>query len=360
MTTDAVGGVWSYAITLGNALAKTGVSISLVCLGPRPSQEQRQQALAIPKLRLLECSEPLEWMDDPWHGVERAGEYLQNVVQELQPDLVHLNGYCHAALEFGCPKLVVSHSCVLSWWQAVKGETAPPRYDRYRAAVAEGIRNADLVVAPTATMLRSLSRNYGLTSGWVIPNGLDQEHPSEPTKERVVLCAGRLWDEAKNIQVLARAAVGMAAPVYVAGAAPEAIPSVNLLGALGPQAMRQWFDRAAIYASPALYEPFGLAPLEAARSGAALVLGDIDSLREVWGDAALYIEPRNADALRSACNLLLKEPVLRDEMANRAMLRARRYSSSRQARLYAGLYRRLIEHYAAKESGRVYRQVAHV
>ena len=41
--------------------------------------------------------------------------------------------------------------------------------------------------------------------------------------------------------------------------------------------------RASIYALPARYEPFGLSILEAALSGAALVLGDIPSLREVWG-----------------------------------------------------------------------------
>ena len=47
-------------------------------------------------------------------------------------ELVHLNGYAHAALPWRVPVVVVAHSCVLSWWQAVFGEAAPARYAEYR------------------------------------------------------------------------------------------------------------------------------------------------------------------------------------------------------------------------------------
>ena len=54
--------------------------------------------------------------------------------------------------------------------------------------------------------------------------------------------------------------------------------------------------RAAIYALPARYEPFGLSILEAALSGCALVIGDIPSLREIWADAALFVPSDGHDA----------------------------------------------------------------
>ncbi len=54
------------------------------------------------------------------------------------------------------------------------------------------------------------------------------------------------------------------------------------VGRLGPEEMREQYARAAIFAHPARYEPFGLSVLEAALSGCALVLGDISSLRELW------------------------------------------------------------------------------
>lgn len=69
--------------------------------------------------------------------------------------------------------LAVGHSCVLSWWRAVKKEDAPARYDRYRRAVSSGLRAADIVVAPTRAMLDQLELFYGpLRRSRVIYNGL--------------------------------------------------------------------------------------------------------------------------------------------------------------------------------------------
>ena len=120
------------------------------------------------------------------------------------------------------------------------------------------------------------------------------------SKEPFVLAAGRLWDEAKNIEAL-RAALRreIAWPVCVAGdtrhpdgRAVAAPWTSRMLGrAADRRDLAGWLRAAAIYALPARYEPFGLVRLEAALSGCALVLGDIPSLREVWGDAALFVAP---------------------------------------------------------------------
>ena len=49
--------------------------------------------------------------------------------------------------------------------------------------------------------------------------------------------------------------------------------------------------RTAVFVSPALYEPFGLAVLEAAQAGCALVLSDIPTFRELWDGVALFVAP---------------------------------------------------------------------
>ena len=123
-------------------------------------------------------------------------------------------------------------------------------------------------------------------------------------KEPFILAVGRLWDEAKNVAALERVAPRLGWPVSVAG--EEAHPGggqvrpghVRRLGRLAPEALAPWFARASIYALPARYEPFGLSALEAALAGCALVLGDIPSLREVWGDAARPLGTTRAAAKR--------------------------------------------------------------
>jgi glycogen(starch) synthase len=153
LTTDTVGGVWTYAIELARALAPHGVEVALATMGAPVRPEQRRQAEALENVRLFESDFKLEWMPEPWNDVRRCGDWLLELEAQTRPDVVHLNGYAHAALPWSAPTVVVGHSCVLSWWQAVKGEPAPPDWDRYAEAVRRGLRAADAVVAPSAAMI---------------------------------------------------------------------------------------------------------------------------------------------------------------------------------------------------------------
>jgi glycogen synthase len=265
---------------------------------------------------------------------------------------VHLNGFVHGALPWSAPVLVAGHSCVLSWWRAVHGCDAPPSWSRYRAAVTRGLHAAALVVAPTRAMLDALQQHYGaLRNGRVIANGRDCEahgeaHGEAPRgdREAFVLAAGRLWDEAKDMVTLAAAAPHIRWPVFVAGAdhgpdgARHVAAGVHHLGRLAPSALAQWYRRCGIFVHPAVYEPFGLAPLEAAQAGAALVVSDIPSLREVWGDAATYVAPRDAAALADAVNRLVQRPALLAERAAAAAARARSLTGRAMAHAYHGAY----------------------
>jgi glycosyltransferase involved in cell wall biosynthesis len=167
------------------------------------------------------------------------------------------------------------------------------------------------------------------------------------SKENVVLAAGRLWDAAKNLAALDRAAARLPWRVYVAGDCrhPEqgfvAPRHAVALGPLAAADLAQWMGRAAIYALPARYEPFGLSVLEAAASGCALVLGDIPSLRELWEGAALFVDPDDDGALAAAIADLIAQPALGGHLGMRAMERAQRFPASRMAAAYGELYREL-------------------
>jgi glycosyltransferase involved in cell wall biosynthesis len=349
MTADTVGGVWTYALELADALAERDVEVVLATMGSPLSAGQRAELRRSRVARAYAEEVKLEWMDDPWTDLELAGRWLLRIRDEVQPDVVHLNGYAHATLPWEAPVLVAGHSCVLSWFAAVKGEPAPPRWSRYAATVAAGLQAADLVVAPTRAMLRELELRYGFTTEReVIANGR-RAAPVTAAKEPLVLSAGRLWDEAKNVAALDRVAPRLPWPVVVAGGLePGRRPAnVRALGHVDRPLTDEWLARASIFALPARYEPFGLAALEAALAGAALVLGDIRSLREVWADAALYVDPDDDDALAAALTLLIEEPALREDLAGRALERARRFTPQRMASAYTDVYERLASRVSA-------------
>ncbi|RKH55657.1 glycosyltransferase family 4 protein [Corallococcus aberystwythensis] len=368
MTTDTVGGVWSYALELCRALCSRGVCVDLATMGAPLSGAQGQEARALPGLTVHESTWRLEWMDAPWDDVRAAGEWLLSLEARLSPDVVHLNGYCHGAGPFRAPVLVVAHSCVLSWWEAVKGEAAPACYQRYREEVAKGLHAASAVVAPTRAMLDAVRRHYcavppsraslrpgghedaprgvsAFPSARVIPNARRAEDFVPAAKERFVLAAGRLWDEAKNLATLDAAAAGLPFDVHVAGAALHpgsgavvATRNTRPLGHLPPPVLARWMSRASIYALPARYEPFGLSALEAALAGCALVLGDIPSLREVWGDAACFVPPDEPRALARALHFLMSHPNEREALAARGRQRALTFTPGRMVEAYLGLY----------------------
>jgi len=348
MTADAVGGVWRYAVDLAAALSRRGVQTTLAVMGPAPDSAQELEARRA-GVAVLHRPYRLEWMDDPWDDVESAGAWLLQLERALQPDVVHLNGYAHAALPWHAPIVIVGHSCVRSWWRAVKREIAPERFSAYHAAVRSGLAAARLVIAPTAAMLQALHDEYG-TEAWsrVIANGSGSSdlgaEPDWESKEPIVLAAGRLWDEAKNLDAVCAVASQWPWPVYVAGERQDpsgavcALDGVRPLGRLDPLRLGQWQRRAAIYVSPARYEPFGLSILEAAAAGCALVLGDIPSLRENWDGAAVFVPADDRPALAHAVQALIDDGARRRWLAQRAWERAARFTIERSADEYLRAY----------------------
>jgi glycogen synthase len=349
LTADTVGGVWTYALELAKALRPSQTEILLATMGRPLSQEQHRQVTSLHHVSVAESGFKLEWMHDPWDDVQRSGHWLLELEQRFQPDLVHLNTYAHASIPFAAPKLVVAHSCVLSWWRAVKNEDAPQEWNRYREEITAGLRAADMIVAPSNAMLRCLQQYYGpLTRTRVIHNGRDASLFTPGAKEDVILSAGRLWDGAKNLSTLDAIAGQLPWPVLVAGSdtSPDGhvvnATSVKFLGYLEHEQMAARLSTAAIYATPARYEPFGLSILEAGLSGCALVLGDIPSLREIWADAAIYVSPDDSAALRDALLSLIDNPRRRADLAAAALHRASRYTPQLMAGGYHMLYRELV------------------
>jgi glycosyltransferase involved in cell wall biosynthesis len=336
MTTDAVGGVWTYSLELATALARGGVEVHLATMGPAPSRDRLGDSRLAAVAGLHVSTFALEWEPDPWADVEAAGDWLLGLEQLVEPDVVHLNGYAHGCLPWAAPAVSVAHSDVLSWWTAVKGEPAPAAWSRYRDSVWRGLRAVDAVCAPTHAALRELRRHVNFEMpGSVIHNGRSWAAPAIP-KEPFVLGVGRYWDEAKNLAALERVGPRVPWPVVLAGdGAAQGHRSAAEIAAM--------MARAAVFAAPARYEPFGLAILEAALSGCALVLGDIATLRELWhGGGALFVDPNDDDELASALRRLATEPELATRLGGQALDRACRYTPEAMAARYLELYTRVL------------------
>ncbi len=174
-------------------------------------------------------------------------------------------------------------------------------------------------------------------------------------KQPIILAAGRLWDRAKNLVLLDRIAPELVWEVRVAGSmngpAESGIAAKRLhrLGSLPHPELLRTMSAAGTFAHPALYEPFGLAVLEAAHARCALALSDIPSLRELWDGAAVFIDPRDEGAWLTELNTLSGSSERRNVLGQAAASRALRYSAEKSVNSYLSLYRKMFNPEARKE-----------
>jgi len=126
--------------------------------------------------------------------------------------------------------------------------------------------------------------------------------------------------------------------------AAEAIrPNVHLDPEESEAQLAQTLSRAGIYVATSQYEPFGLAPVEAALSRCALVASDIPSFRELWEGSAVFFRNNDPASLQAAVKRLLCDRSLRREKANLAYHHAQRcFSAQRMISEYMNLYRTVV------------------
>ena len=348
MTTDTVvTEQWQHTLDLITALQTYDIEVALATMGAPLTADQRREARRIPGLSLYESTYKLEWMPDGWRDISKAGEWLRDLEAVVKADVIHLHQYAYGALAWRAPVIISGHACALSWWWAVNGEDAPAVWDSYRDRAARGLRCASIVVAPTYAMLNELEQYYGsLPLSYVIPTGRSRDLLAAQEKDPIILGVGATGDRAKNLTALDRVAPLLSWRVCIAGENSRAglhqtLHNVDLLGTLARGDLDRWYERAAIFALPARYEPFGVSILDAALSGCALVLTSIPALREVWDGAAMFVPQDNDDALRRALDALIDDAPLRQALALRAQKRARTLSADHMAAGYAQLYTRL-------------------
>ncbi len=357
ITADTLGGVWTYARELVTGLAQRGVRVTLVSFGEVPGPAECEWIHGLANVDYRPTGFRLEWMQDSEADLAASAEYLSNLIDEVKPELLHLNQYFYGSLPGAVPRLVVAHSDVVSWWHSVHG--GPPLETRwmrwYREIVARGVSAADAVIAPTRWMLDRIAEHYVRPAhARVIANGRSPlGFNPHVTKQDYVLSVGRLWDSAKQVTLLAQQK--MPVTTYIVGSLvhpdaafrgvfepPPADGNLQFKGAQTPAQLRQLYGRASIYAATSRYEPFGLAPLEAALSRCVLVVNDIPSFREVWGNTACYFHRDDADSLRQQIERLHADPDLRRKYANLAYQHAlQHYTADRMVEGYLELYQTL-------------------
>jgi phosphatidylinositol alpha-mannosyltransferase len=192
----------------------------------------------------------------------------------------------------------------------------------------------------------------------VVPNAIDLERFSHASKngssgQPVVVFVGR-HETRKGLAVLLEAFGGGLgdARLEVIGDGPEherllrrfSRPGVvDFLGAIDDQALADHVARAQVFVAPSLSgESFGVVLLEAMAARTAVIASALPGYRLAAGDAAEFVAPGDATALRSMLAALLESPARRDALVAKGVTRASDHSFSALAERYLSIYRSLL------------------
>jgi glycosyltransferase involved in cell wall biosynthesis len=113
---------------------------------------------------------------------------------------------------------------------------------------------------------------------------------------------------------------------------------VHFLGRVRSEDLVYLYNAAEMLAHPAFYEGFGLPPLEAMACGLPVISSNVASLPEVVGDAGLLIDPHDVDELTVAMWRVMNDGELRQEMRQKGLRQAGRFSWERAARETLAIY----------------------
>jgi glycosyltransferase involved in cell wall biosynthesis len=110
------------------------------------------------------------------------------------------------------------------------------------------------------------------------------------------------------------------------------------IGRVSDEELPALMNGALAFVYPSIYEGFGLPPLEAMACGTPVITSNRSSLPEVVGDAALLVDPDDRTELADAMARIVDQGQLREELRERGIEQARRFSWEETARLTLRVY----------------------
>ncbi|HAR63289.1 MAG: hypothetical protein DKM50_00665 [Candidatus Margulisiibacteriota bacterium] len=346
MTGEITSTIWTYMMELIKALDEYNIEVVLAAMGGLLPDEQKEEIKKLANIKVYESNFKLEWMEKPWKDLEKAGKWLLMLEKLTKPDIIHCNSYVYGALPWHNPVVLVGHPYVLH--QLALQADVTKEHEKYYQHVQSSLDKAASIVVPTKQLLFMLEKKFGqLSRARIIRYSRNPSLFPLGKKNPFIFSSEETWNDIPSIETLNNIAPSLNWPIYIAknsdvpGEKPNPYRNLLILDRLSSKLARSWLTSAAIYVLPSGNESFGFSVLEAALSGCVLVLGDTPSLRELWGDCAVYVARNDEEGLKTTLKFLITSRDFCQNIAARSHKQALEYIPKNMAKSYISLYQEL-------------------
>ncbi len=118
---------------------------------------------------------------------------------------------------------------------------------------------------------------------------------------------------------------------------------IELPGYVSDAALRELYGQASVFAFPSLDEGFGMPVLEAMAWGVPVITSNRSALPETAGDAALLVDPLDAESIADALGRIIEDEELRIDLSRRGRERALGFSWNTAVEKTWAIYRELLD-----------------
>lgn len=200
----------------------------------------------------------------------------------------------------------------------------------------------------------------------VLPHSLDLEvfHPDKTKKiDNLVLFVGRL-EKIKGLHLLVEALTHLKTPTQVIIIGPrwdnsyveeierlssaineKGVHKIKLLGPMDQKDLVPWYQKAAVFVCPGIYEAYSTVALEALACGTPVISTGMHILKN--GNDGIFVVPKDAGELANAIKELLENRELREKYRNDGIKLVERFSRESVVKQLVSFYESVLDNYSS-------------
>ncbi len=298
---------------------------------------------------------------------------LVSIFNRERLDLLHVPHY-NVPIFYRGKFIVTIHDLLWHDSKGLKVTTLPApiyagKYFSYRLVVRNAVRRAAKIITPTKAIKDDLLKKFSLQPGKVVVTYEGTPEVNSKVKNQnskvlekykinqpYLLYVGSLYPH-KNVEIVVRALKGMDNPPQLVVVSARnaflekfaqfvkkenAEKFVNLVGYISDEELAALYKNAQAFVFPTLSEGFGLPGLEAMQYETPVVCSGLLVLKEVYGEAAIYFDPRRVEDVSEKIKGVMGNKALRDKLIALGKKQAKKYSWDKMAKETVDIYKQAL------------------